>query len=72
MENQATDRAFRIGQKKNVIVHKFITKGTVEEKIDQMIEGKVKLANEVIQSGSEAWITELGNAELMNLFALTI
>ena len=72
VENQATDRAFRIGQKKNVIVHKFITKGTVEEKIDQMIEGKVKLANEVIQSGSEAWITELGNAELMNLFALTI
>ena len=43
VENQATDRAFRIGQKKNVIVHKFITKGTVEEKIDQMIEGKMKL-----------------------------
>ena len=45
VENQATDRAFRIGQKKNVIVHKFITKGTVEEKIDQMIEGKLKLSN---------------------------
>ena len=72
VENQATDRAFRIGQKKNVLVHKFITKGTVEEKIDQMIEGKVKLSNEVIQSGSEAWITELGNEELMDLFALTI
>ena len=72
VENQATDRAFRIGQKKNVIVHKFITKGTVEEKIDQMIEGKVKLSNEVIQSGDEAWITELGNEELMDLFALTI
>jgi len=72
VENQATDRAFRIGQKKNVIVHKFITKGTVEEKIDQMIEGKVKLSNEVIQSGGEAWITELGNEELMDLFALTI
>lgn len=72
VENQATDRAFRIGQKKNVIVHKFITKGTIEEKIDQMIEGKLKLSNEVIQSGSEAWITELNDDELMNLFTLTL
>jgi len=71
-ENQATDRAFRIGQKKNVVVHKFITKGTIEEKIDQMIEGKLKLSNEVIQSGCEAWITELNNEELMNLFTLTL
>jgi non-specific serine/threonine protein kinase len=72
VENQATDRAFRIGQKKNVIVHKFITKGTVEEKIDQMIEGKLKLSNEVIQAGSEAWITEMSNEELMGMFALTV
>jgi superfamily II DNA or RNA helicase len=72
VENQATDRAFRIGQKKNVLVHKFITKGTVEEKIDEMIEGKVKLSNDVIQSGSEAWITEMNNDELMKVFALTI
>ncbi|MHB8843576.1 MAG: DEAD/DEAH box helicase [Nitrospirota bacterium] len=72
VENQATDRAFRIGQKKNVIVHKFITKGTIEEKIDRMIEGKLKLSNEVIRSGSEAWITELNNEELMNLFTLTL
>jgi non-specific serine/threonine protein kinase len=72
VENQATDRAFRIGQKKNVIVHKFITKGTVEEKIDQMIEGKLKLSKEVIQSGSEAWITEMSNEELMGMFTLTI
>jgi non-specific serine/threonine protein kinase len=72
VENQATDRAFRIGQKKNVIVHKFITKGTIEEKIDLMIEGKLKLSNEVIQSGSEAWITELNNDELMNLFTLAL
>jgi non-specific serine/threonine protein kinase len=72
VENQATDRAFRIGQKKNVIVHKFITKGTVEEKIDQMIEGKLKLSKEVIQSGSEAWITEMSNEELIGMFTLTI
>jgi len=72
VENQATDRAFRIGQKKNVLVHKFITKGTVEEKIDQMIERKLKLSNDVIQSGSEAWITELGNEELMKMFTLSL
>jgi hypothetical protein len=72
VENQATDRAFRIGQKKNVLVHKFITKGTVEEKIDEMIEGKVKLSNDVIQSGSEAWITEMSNEELMKVFTLTV
>ena len=72
VENQATDRAFRIGQKKNVLVHKFITKGTVEEKIDQMIEGKLKLSTDVIQAGSEAWITELGNKELMEIFTLTM
>jgi len=72
VENQATDRAFRIGQKKNVIVHKFITKGTVEEKIDQMLEGKMKLSEEVIQAGSEAWITEMSNEELMGMFTLTI
>ncbi|OGW32881.1 MAG: helicase SNF2 [Nitrospirae bacterium GWC2_56_14] len=72
VEDQATDRAFRIGQKKNVIVHKFITTGTIEEKIDVMIEGKMKLSKEVIQSGSEAWITEMSNEELMNMFTLTI
>jgi non-specific serine/threonine protein kinase len=72
VENQATDRAFRIGQKKNVVVHKFITKGTVEEKIDKMIEGKLKLSNDVIQSGSEAWITEMSNEQLMKMFTLTI
>jgi superfamily II DNA or RNA helicase len=72
VENQATDRAFRIGQKKKVVVHKFITKGTVEERIDEMIEGKLKLSNEIIKSGSEAWITEMSNKELMNMFALTI
>jgi non-specific serine/threonine protein kinase len=72
VEDQATDRAFRIGQKKNVIVHKFITTGTIEEKIDVMIEGKMKLSKEVIQSGSEAWITEMSNEQLMDMFSLTI
>jgi non-specific serine/threonine protein kinase len=72
VENQATDRAFRIGQKRNVVVHKFITKGTIEEKIDMMLEGKSKLLQEVIQSSSEAWITEMDNKKLIELFSLTI
>ncbi len=72
VENQATDRAFRIGQKKNVIVHKFITKGTIEEKIDMMIEDKTKLTREIIPDTQESWITEMDNNQLMNLFRLTI
>ena len=72
VENQATDRAFRIGQKKNVIVHKFITKGTVEEKIDLMIEDKLKLSGELIASSGENWITEMTSRELINLFTLSI
>lgn len=72
VENQATDRAFRIGQKKSVVVHKFLTKGTVEEKIDNMIESKMKLAQEVVQSGSEDWITEMNNNELLELFSLSL
>jgi SNF2 family DNA or RNA helicase len=69
VENQATDRAFRIGQTRNVQVHKFVCGGTVEEKIDQMIEGKKELASSVVGSG-EGWLTELSNAELRDLFAL--
>lgn len=72
VENQATDRAFRIGQKKNVIVHKFITRGTIEEKIDTMLEQKSKLSDEIIASSGEKWITELGTRELMNLFKLSL
>jgi len=71
VENQATDRAFRIGQKKNVIVHKFITKGTIEEKIDLMIEDKTKLLQDIIPDSQESWITELDNKQLMDLFALS-
>ena len=72
IENQATDRAFRIGQKKNVIVHKFITRGTIEEKIDQMIEEKKQLSNDIIASAGENWITEMNNEEIMQLFQLKL
>jgi non-specific serine/threonine protein kinase len=70
VENQATDRAFRIGQQKNVVVHKFITQGTIEEKIDAMLEEKARMSEEVIASGGEGWITELDNDQLMDLFSL--
>ena len=69
VENQATDRAFRIGQTRRVQVHKFVCAGTLEEKIDAMIEAKQELVGSVIGSG-EAWITKLSNAELRELFAL--
>jgi SNF2 family DNA or RNA helicase len=69
VEDQATDRAFRIGQKRNVQVHKFVTVGTLEEMIDDMIEGKKGLAQAVIGSG-EQWLTELTTDELRNLVAL--
>ena len=70
VENQATDRAFRIGQRKNVIVHKFITQGTVEERIDRMIEEKTALSKEIVPDINESWLTEMDNSELMALFRL--
>lgn len=70
VENQATDRAFRIGQSKNVLVHKLVSTGTVEERIDQLIESKKELANKIIAESGEKWITELNNDELMDLLTL--
>ncbi|MDL1968018.1 MAG: DEAD/DEAH box helicase [Deltaproteobacteria bacterium] len=72
VENQATDRVFRIGQKKNVIVHKFLTKGTVEERIDMMLEEKSRLSQDVIACTGDAWITEMKNDDLVDLFRLTL
>ena len=72
VENQATDRAFRIGQKKNVLVHKFVTRGTLEERIDDLITAKQKLADEILQGESEVKLTELSNDELMDLVRLDV
>jgi superfamily II DNA or RNA helicase len=72
VENQATDRAFRIGQKKNVVVHKFVTRGTVEEKIDGMLMEKTRLSNDVIADTGEAWITELNNEQILDLFSISL
>jgi SNF2 family DNA or RNA helicase len=70
VENQATDRAFRIGQRRNVQVRKFICTGTLEEKIDEMIEDKKALADLVIRDG-EGWLTELSTRDLREVFALS-
>lgn len=72
VENQATDRAFRIGQKKNVLVHKFVCRGTVEEKIDAMIEEKLQLVDDVLEAGAESKLTEMDDEELMAVVALDI
>jgi SNF2 family DNA or RNA helicase len=69
VENQATDRAFRIGQKKNVFVHKFVAIGTLEERIDEMIEDKKKLAGSIVGS-DESWLTELDNDAFKKLISL--
>ena len=72
VENQATDRAYRIGQNKNVLVHKFICQGTLEEKIDSLINAKKTLANELLTQEEERSLTELSNKELLNLITLDI
>ncbi len=69
VENQATDRAYRIGQTKNVQVHKFVCAGTLEEKIDEMIERKKAVAGRVVGTG-EGWLTEMSNKQLKDLVAL--
>ena len=72
VENQATDRAFRIGQKRNVLVHKFVCQGTVEERIDAMIEGKKRLSDELLGGSGEMALTEMKDDELLRLVALDL
>ena len=72
VENQATDRAFRIGQKQNVLVHKFVCRGTIEERIDAVIEGKKSLSAELLEGGGEKLLTEMSNDELLRFVALDL
>ncbi len=72
VENQATDRAFRIGQKKNVLVHKFVCQGTIEEKIDALINEKTALATDILGGGAETLLTEMDNDTLIDLVSLDI
>ena len=72
VENQATDRAFRIGQKRNVLVHKFVCRGTIEERIDRLIESKQSLSRELLEGGGETLLTEMSNEELLRFVALDL
>ncbi|MGB5637082.1 MAG: C-terminal helicase domain-containing protein, partial [Waterburya sp.] len=69
VENQATDRAFRIGQKRNVQVHKFVCTGTLEERINDIIESKKELAEQTVNAG-EQWLTDLDTGSLRSLLLL--
>ena len=72
VENQATDRAFRIGQTKNVLVHKFVCRGTVEEKIDQLLESKKKLSTDLLEGGGDLLLTEMKDDELLRIVGLDL
>ncbi len=72
VENQATDRAFRIGQAKNVMVHKLVCRGTVEEKVDALIESKQQLSKDLLEGGAELLLTEMKDDELLRLVRLDI
>ncbi|SCU86710.1 Helicase, superfamily II [Cupriavidus necator] len=72
VENQATDRAFRIGQQRNVLVHKFICRGTIEDRIDQLIEAKQQLVKDVLEGGAELLLTEMSDHELLDLVKLDV
>lgn len=72
VENQATDRAYRIGQKKNVLVHKFICRGTIEDKIDSLIEEKKGMAQDLLEDGGEKMLTEMSNDELLRFVSLDL
>jgi len=72
VENQATDRAFRIGQTRNVLVHKFVCRGTIEERIDQLIDSKRQLAQDLLEGSGEILLTEMRDDELLKLIALDL
>jgi len=72
VENQATDRAFRIGQKRNVLVHKFVCRGTVEERIDSLIASKLDIADQLLKREGETLLTEMSDGELLKFVALDI
>jgi superfamily II DNA or RNA helicase len=72
VESQATDRAFRIGQKKNVLVHKFICRGTIEERVNRLLEEKKSLAIELLEGGSENLLTKMPDEELLRFVALDL
>ena len=72
VENHASDRAFRAGQQRNALVHKFICRATVEERSDQLIESKQKLVNDVLEGGAELLLTEMSDSELLRLVKLDI
>lgn len=72
VENQATDRAYRIGQHRNVLVHKFVCSGTIEEKIDAMIAEKAELAEGILSGGAESLLTEMSDRELLDIVSLDL
>jgi len=72
VENQATDRAFRIGQTRNILVHKFVCRGTVEDKIDELIESKRQLSTDLLEGGADLLLTEMKDEDLLKLVALDI
>jgi non-specific serine/threonine protein kinase len=72
VENQATDRAYRIGQHRNVLVHKLVCRGTVEERIDRMIEDKQAMARGLLEGGGETILTEMSDEELLAMVALDV
>jgi non-specific serine/threonine protein kinase len=72
VEDQATDRAFRIGQIRNVLVHKFVCRGTVEERIDELIASKRGLARDLLEGGPDLLLTEMKDEDLLRLVALDV
>ena len=72
VENQATDRAYRIGQKHPVLVHQFICQGTIEEKIDALIDSKKNISKELLEGAGELLLTECSNEQVMEMVSLDI